>query len=218
MVRDSSMTRGLKEPTTLNRRFRLDWSNRRGYSHVGDRLKSMGSISGCGKGAGCIAWLTGLSAAGKTTLAAELAGALAARGVPHQVLDGDLLRTTVCRGLGFTRVDREENVRRICRLAVAQAQQGAVVLVAVISPYRSVRDELRSSSPVPFFEVFVDAPLAVCEQRDPKGLYRRARIGELRGFTGVDDPYDAPLSPDVHCRTDLETVEQSCARMLGPVI
>ena len=164
---------------------------------------------------GCIAWLTGLSAAGKTTLAAELSAALAARGVAHQVLDGDRLRTTICRDLGFTRADREENVRRICRLAVAEAEQGAVVLVAAIAPYRCVRDELRSGSPVPFFEVFVDAPLAVCEQRDPKGLYRRARAGELKGFTGIDDPYETPQSPDVHCRTDIETVVESCARVLA---
>lgn len=173
------------------------------------------SSSGRREPAGCIAWLTGLCAAGKTTLAAELASALAARGVPHTVLDGDRLRTTLCRDLGFTRADREENVRRIYRLALDEAQQGAVVLVAVISPYRALRDQLRRGSPVPFFEVFVDAPLPVCEQRDPKGLYRRARAGELKGFTGIDDPYEAPQSPDMHCRTDLETVEQSCARVLG---
>jgi adenylylsulfate kinase len=129
-------------------------------------------------------------------------------------LDGDRLRTTICRDLGFTRADREENVRRICRLAVEEAEQGAVVLVAAIAPYRGVRDALRATSPVPFFEVFVDAPLAVCEQRDPKGLYRRARAGELKGLTGVDDPYEAPLEPDAHCRTDIETVEESCARVL----
>ena len=163
---------------------------------------------------GCIAWLTGLSAAGKTTLAVELSAVLAARLVPHHVLDGDRLRNTLCSDLGFSRADREENVRRIYRLALAEAEHGAVVLVAVISPYRSVRDQLRLSAPVPFFEVFVDAPLPVCEQRDPKGLYRRARAGELKGFTGIDDPYEAPESPDIHCRTDLETVAESCARVL----
>ena len=174
----------------------------------------MAGTSGRRNVEGCIAWLTGLSAAGKTTLAVELGAALTARGVAHVVLDGDRLRTTICRDLGFTREDREENVRRICRLAVSEAEQGAVVLVAAISPYRSVRNELRAGSPVPFFEVFVDAPLAVCEQRDPKGLYRRARAGELKGFTGIDDPYEMPEAPDAHCRTDLETVQESCARVL----
>jgi adenylyl-sulfate kinase len=165
--------------------------------------------------AGCIAWFTGLSAAGKSTLAAELAGTLEILGVRTRLLDGDQLRATLCSDLGFSRNDREENVRRVYRIAVEEALQGVVVLVAVISPYRSVRDLLRASSPVSFFEVFVDAPLAVCEQRDPKGLYRRARAGELPGFTGVDDPYEAPLSPDVHCHTDLETVGQSCASVLN---
>jgi adenylylsulfate kinase len=167
------------------------------------------------RAAGCIAWLTGLSAAGKTTLAVELGAALASRGVVHQVLDGDRLRATICRDLGFTRADREENVRRIFRLAVEEAEKGSVVLVAAIAPYRGVRDALRAASPVPFFEVFVDAPLAVCEQRDPKGLYRRARAGELKGLTGVDDPYEAPLKPDAHCQTAIETVEASCARVLA---
>jgi adenylylsulfate kinase len=164
---------------------------------------------------GCIVWFTGLSAAGKTTLAAELADALQTMGVCTRLLDGDRLRATLSSDLGFSRNDREENVRRVYRLAVEEAFQGVVVLVAVISPYRSVRDQLRANSPVSFIEVFVDAPLAVCEQRDPKGLYRRARAGELLGFTGVDDPYEAPLSPDVHCHTDLETVEQSCVRVLS---
>lgn len=165
--------------------------------------------------AGCIVWFSGLSAAGKSTLAAELAGTLQTLGIRTRLLDGDQLRATLCSDLGFSRNDREENVRRVYRLAVEEALQGVVVLVAVISPYRSIRDQLRASSPVSFFEVFVDAPLSVCEQRDPKGLYRRARAGDLPGFTGVDDPYEAPLSPDIHCQTAQETVEQSCARVLN---
>jgi adenylyl-sulfate kinase len=167
-----------------------------------------------GNTTGCIVWLTGLSAAGKTTLATELAGALARLGVRDKVLDGDQLRATICRDLGFSRADREENVRRIYQLAVEEALLGVVVIVAAIAPYRSLRDQLRDNSPVPFFEVFVDAPISVCEQRDPKGLYRRARSGELKGLTGIDDPYEAPQSPDAHCRTDLESVEESCARVL----
>lgn len=163
---------------------------------------------------GCIAWLTGLSAAGKTTLANALAAALAGSGVRHKVLDGDQLRATICRDLGFSRADREENVRRIYQLAVDKALQGTVVIVAAIAPYRSLRDALRGSAPVPFLEVFVDAPLEVCEQRDPKGLYKRARRGELKGLTGIDDPYEAPLKPDAHCRTEIESIEESCARVL----
>jgi adenylylsulfate kinase len=164
---------------------------------------------------GCIVWLTGLSASGKTTLADELARALTELGVAHTVLDGDRLRATISRDLGFSRADREENIRRIFELALADAQRGSVVIVAAISPYRDIREQLRSNSPVAFYEVFVDAPLAVCEQRDPKGLYQRARAGELKGFTGIDDPYEPPTSPEVHCRTDSETVTESCARVLS---
>jgi adenylyl-sulfate kinase len=166
-------------------------------------------------GTGCIVWLTGLSASGKTTLANELARTLTELGVAHTVLDGDRLRATLSRDLGFTPADREENVRRIFELALTDARKGAVAIVAAISPYRGGRDQLRNRSPVPFYEVFVDAPLAVCEQRDPKGLYQRARSGELKGFTGIDDPYEAPTSPDVHCRTDSETVAESCTRVLS---
>jgi adenylylsulfate kinase len=166
-------------------------------------------------GTGCIVWLTGLSASGKTTLANEVARALSERSVSHTVLDGDQLRATLSRDLGFSRADREENVRRIFAFALTEAKKSTVAIVAAISPYRSVRDHLRSFSPVPFFEVFVDAPLAVCEQRDPKGLYQRARAGELKGFTGIDDPYERPTWPDVHCRTDIETVAESCARVLS---
>jgi adenylylsulfate kinase len=164
---------------------------------------------------GCIVWLTGLSASGKTTLANEVARALSERGVSRTVLDGDRLRATISRDLGFSRADREENIRRIFELALADAQRGSVVIVAAISPYRDIREQLRSNSPVPFYEVFVDAPLAVCEQRDPKGLYQRARAGELKGFTGIDDPYEPPTSPEVHCRTHTETIAESCARVLS---
>jgi adenylylsulfate kinase len=163
---------------------------------------------------GCIAWFTGLSAAGKTTLASDLAAALADLRVPHRLLDGDQLRATLSKGLGFSREGREENLRRIFALALTHAQQGEVVLVAAIAPYRSIRQQMRVSSPVPFFEVFVDAPLAVCEKRDPKGLYQRARAGELKSFTGIDDPYEPPLAPHLRCRTDLEAVDHCRTRLL----
>lgn len=165
--------------------------------------------------AGCIVWLTGLSAAGKTTLGQAVAMGLNQRKLPSVLLDGDSLRKTISLGLGFSREDRNENVRRIGRLAEEEAAKGSIVLVAAISPYRSMREDLRRRSRVPFFEVFVDAPLAVCEERDPKGLYRRARAGLLSRFTGIDDVYEAPEAPDLHCHTDRETVEESAAKILG---
>ena len=180
--------------------------------HPGHLTRDERALSLGGRGA--TVWITGLSGSGKSTVAAGVEQRLVKEGRGAYLLDGDNLRTGLNGDLGFSRADREENVRRIYRLALAEAEHGAVVLVAVISPYRSVRDQLRLSAPVPFFEVFVDAPLPVCEQRDPKGLYRRARAGELKGFTGIDDPYEAPESPDIHCRTDLETVAESCARVL----
>jgi len=171
------------------------------------------NIEDCRSG-GAIVWFTGLSASGKTILCEAVARLLTARGLPTVVLDGDILRQTISRGLGFSREDRNENVRRIGALAVDHARAGAVVLVAAISPYREIRDRLRSESPVPFFEVFVDAPLQVCEERDPKGLYRQARAGAIAGFTGIDAPYEAPELPAVHCHTELETIGESCAKII----
>ena len=163
---------------------------------------------------GFILWFTGLSASGKTTLCAKVAEALDGLGLEPLVLDGDALRRTVCRDLGFSREDREENMRRIATLATEHAKCGRAALVAIISPYRELREQLRRASAFPFVEVFVDAPLEVCEQRDPKGLYRRARSGELQHFTGIGDVYEVPMTPDIHCLTATETVEESCARIM----
>ena len=163
---------------------------------------------------GCILWFTGLSASGKTTLCLEVERRLTAEQIPCVVLDGDRLRQTISQGLGFTRADREENVRRIEAMAREHATAGSCVLVAAIAPYRAQREALRAQSAVPFFEIFVDAPLSVCEQRDPKGLYRKARAGLIPHFTGIDDPYEAPLAPDLHCFTSVETVQASCQKVL----
>lgn len=145
-------------------------------------------------------WFTGLSGSGKSTIADAIAARLAdANGRPY-VLDGDALRDGLNADLGFTAADRIENVRRVGEVALLFADAGFTVLVPVIAPYRSARDAVRArhdAAGVPYAEVYVATPLDVCERRDPKGLYRRARAGELTGFTGIDDPYEAPTDPDL---------------------
>ena len=158
---------------------------------------------------GLTVWLTGLPSAGKTTLAHALEKRLLADGHRVEVLDGDVLRTHLTRGLGFSREDREENVRRIGFVAHLLARNGVVVVVSVISPYRAVRDELRELHAGRFFEVHVATPVDVCAERDVKGLYAKQRAGELQGLTGVDDPYEAPLRPELVIQTEEQTVEQS---------
>jgi bifunctional enzyme CysN/CysC len=149
---------------------------------------------------GATVWLTGLSGSGKSTVAAALNERLVAAGRLTYTLDGDNLRHGLNGDLGFSAEDRSENVRRIAEVARLFADAGIVALVPVISPYRSGRDharELHRAAALPFVEVFVDAPLDVCEARDPKGLYAKARAGELQGFTGVDDPYEPPRAPEL---------------------
>lgn len=163
---------------------------------------------------GFVIWLTGLSSAGKTTIARELYAQLSALRVPVELLDGDEVRTTLCRGLGFSKEDRDENVRRIGFVARLLARHGVIAIVSAISPYRNTRDELRAQI-ASFVEVYVNAPLAVCEQRDVKGLYKRARNGDIKAFTGIDDPYEPPPAPEVECRTDQETVHESAAKILA---
>ncbi|HWQ56228.1 MAG TPA: adenylyl-sulfate kinase [Bryobacteraceae bacterium] len=151
-------------------------------------------------GQGCVVWLTGLSGAGKTTISRVLAERLAATGVPHELLDGDVLRETLSRGLGFSKEDRDTHVRRVGFVAGMLARHGVVVVAAVISPYRAVRDELRASIPG-FVEVHVDCPIDELARRDVKGLYRKALAGEIGNFTGVSDPYEPPLRPEVTVNT-----------------
>jgi bifunctional enzyme CysN/CysC len=149
---------------------------------------------------GVTVWLTGLSGAGKSTIATAVAQRLMAAGRHVTVLDGDELRRGLNADLGFSAADRSENIRRVGEVARLMADAGMVALVPVISPYRADRDRVRAihaAAGLAFVEVFVDTPLDVCEQRDPKGLYARARAGDLIGLTGVDDPYEAPEAPEL---------------------
>ena len=149
---------------------------------------------------GATVWFTGLSGSGKSTLADAVAARLLAGGRAAYVLDGDNVRHGLNADLGFSAADRAENVRRVGEVARLMADAGLVVLVPVISPYRADRDRVRAAhdaAGLRFVEVFVDTPLALCEQRDPKGLYAKARAGELTGMTGVDDPYEPPAAPDL---------------------
>lgn len=147
---------------------------------------------------GGLVYFTGLSGAGKSTIANLTERALHERGINVYVLDGDELRSGICKDLGFTDADRIANVRRVTEVARLMVDAGLVVITALISPFRAEREAARARfAPGEFVEVFVDAPLSVCEARDPKGLYRRARRGEIRSFTGLDSAYEPPLAPDV---------------------
>ena len=161
---------------------------------------------------GVTIWLTGLSGAGKTTITHALEAKLKAGDYGIEVLDGDVVRTNLTKGLGFSKEDRDENIRRIGFVAHLLTRHGVIVLVSAISPYRSIREEVRGKIG-DFVEVFVNAPLSVCEGRDVKGLYQKARSGEIKGFTGIDDPYEPPTNPEVECRTDLEELEESVAKV-----
>ena len=165
--------------------------------------------------AGFILWFTGLSGAGKSTLAARVASELRARGLRVEVLDGDEVRENLSKGLSFSKEDRDTNVRRIGFVADLLARNGVVAITAAISPYRAVRDEVRARSKAPFVEVFVDVPLSVAEQRDPKGLYAKARSGSIGQFTGVSDPYEPPTEPEVVVHTDRESAEESTRRIMA---
>lgn len=150
--------------------------------------------------AGAVVWLTGLSGSGKSTVAVALERLLVEAGRPAALLDGDNLRHGLNADLGFTEADRHENVRRVGEVAALFAEAGTVAVVPLISPYRDGRDRARAAATergLRFVEVFVDTPIEECERRDPKGLYAKARAGEIRGFTGIDDPYEAPTSPEL---------------------
>lgn len=165
---------------------------------------------------GLTVWFTGLSGAGKTTICNRVRAELIARGLPVEVLDGDAVRNNLSSDLGFSEEDRKENIKRIAYVAQLLTRNGVLVLVAAISPYRSGREDARSAIG-DFMEVYVNAPLQVCEARDPKGLYRRARSGELDHFTGIDQPYESPLSPDVECHTDIESAADSAGKVIEAI-
>ncbi|UXY17155.1 adenylyl-sulfate kinase [Chitiniphilus purpureus] len=171
--------------------------------------------TGDGMQRAAVVWLTGLSGAGKSSIASCVEHTLHQQGRRVQLLDGDRLRRGTSRDLGFSLADRSEHVRRTGELAKALAEQGTIVLVALISPLRADRDAVRARlAAQPFYEVLVDAPLALAEARDPKGLYRRARAGLLPDFTGIDSPYEAPLHPELRLDTARLTVQQAAAAVL----
>jgi adenylylsulfate kinase len=154
-------------------------------------------------------WFTGLSGAGKSTLSLAVGEALKGRGRPVEALDGDEIRQRLSRGLGFSKEDRDENIRRIGFVAHLLSRSGAVAIAAAISPYRELRDEVRREHEAPFIEIFVDCPLEVLIKRDPKGLYAKALRGQIQNFSGISDPYEPPLTPEIVVHTDSETVDAS---------
>lgn len=162
---------------------------------------------------GAVLWLTGLSGAGKTTIARQLEQKLRERDLLVELLDGDDIRQNLSKGLGFSREDRDMNVRRVGYAADLLSRNGVMVIVSLISPYRNVRNELRSSLKN-FIEIYIDAPLDVCEVRDVKGLYAKARSGQIKFFTGIDDPYEEPLNPHITCYSSEETIDMSVAKVM----
>lgn len=163
-----------------------------------------------------IAWLTGLPCSGKTTLGRAVTARLKNAGSKAQFLDGDEVRKWLWPELGFSHSDREENIHRFGLLAGILSHHGIVAIVSAVSPYRASRDLVRRNS-WQFIEVFVNAPLNVCELRDVKGMYRKARAGEIPDFTGVSDPYEPPLHPELECRTDLETIDESVSKIMDRI-
>ena len=169
-----------------------------------------------GHGQGLIVWFTWLSGSGKSTICQSVFSELQAQGIAAEILDADELRQHICRDLGYSRADRDENVMRIGYVAKLLTRNRIVTLVAAISPYREARELVRQNTN--FLEVYVDAPLSVCEQRDVKGLYRKVRAGEIQGFTGIDDPYEPPLAPEIVCQTDYESIEQCTDKVITAIV
>ena len=169
-----------------------------------------------GYGPGLTVWLTGLSSAGKSTISRSVHETLQARGQRVEWLDGDAMRLGLSAGLGFTKNDRDENIRRIGFVAELLSRNGVIVLVSAISPYRALRDEIRQRIGN-FMEVYVHAPLEVCEQRDVKGIYAQARTRQMQNVTGLDDPYEPPLAPEIVCPTYCETPQDSAMRVVAAV-
>jgi adenylyl-sulfate kinase len=163
---------------------------------------------------GCTVWFTGLSGAGKSTVSNLIEAELRKRDLRVEVLDGDVIRTHLSKGLGFSKADRDTNIRRIGWVCEVLSRNGVVAVAAAISPYRELRDEVRGKIGR-FVEVYMECPVPVLAERDVKGLYKKALAGEIKNFTGVDDPYEPPLEPEVICHTDgRETPAQSAAKVI----
>jgi adenylyl-sulfate kinase len=162
---------------------------------------------------GCTLWFTGLSGSGKSTLSQLVAARLRALGAKVEVLDGDITRTLLCQGLGFSREDREENIRRIGFVCELLSRNGVIAIAAAISPYRASRDELRKRIPN-FIEIHMNCPVEVLIQRDVKGLYKKALSGEIKQFTGISDPYESPIAPEVTIDSSSESIESSVSKII----
>ncbi|HYP56603.1 MAG TPA: adenylyl-sulfate kinase [Solirubrobacterales bacterium] len=160
-------------------------------------------------------WFTGLSGAGKTTISGILEKELRERGSKLEILDGDVVRENLSKGLGFSKEDRDTNVRRIAFVADLLSRNGVPVITAAISPYKEIRDEARETMGDRFIEVYVKASVDTCADRDVKGLYKKAFAGEIKEFTGVSDPYEAPENPEVVCDTESETPEESAQKLIA---
>jgi adenylylsulfate kinase len=160
-------------------------------------------------------WFTGLSGSGKTTITNLLVREMRARGSRLEVLDGDIVRENLSKGLGFSKEDRDTNIRRIAFVANLLSRNGVPVITAAISPYREIRDEARQMMDGRFIETYVKASVEVCEERDVKGLYAKARSGEIKEFTGVSDPYEPPKEPEIVCETERESPEESARKILA---
>ncbi len=197
----------MSDTTSNNKSTNIVWHD--GEITRDDRAKMLGH-------AGCTLWLTGLSGSGKSTVAVELEKMLIQRGVLAYRLDGDNVRHGLNANLGFGADDRKENIRRIGQVAKLFADAGVVTISSFISPYQNDRDQVREiheDAGLKFLEVFINTPIEICEQRDPKGLYKKARAGEIKGFTGIDDPYETPVKPEIEVKTSDLSIEQ-CANYL----
>ncbi|MEO0511626.1 MAG: adenylyl-sulfate kinase [Planctomycetota bacterium] len=196
------------EPPSRNASKNIVWHH--GEVDAGARRAAFGH-------AGATLWFTGLSGSGKSTVAVAVEKALTDRSVRAYRLDGDNVRHGLNGDLGFSAADREENVRRVGEVSRLLADAGVLCLSSFISPYRRDRERVRAmhaDAGLVFLEVFVDTPIEVCEGRDPKGLYKKARAGEIKGFTGIDDPYEAPASPEIRLTTATMSVDESAAECL----
>jgi adenylyl-sulfate kinase len=165
--------------------------------------------------AGATLWFTGLSGAGKSTIAEIVEAELRERGFKVEVLDGDVVRTNLSKGLGFSKEDRDTNIRRIAFVADLLSRNGVIAITAAISPYREVRDEARQLMGDRFIEIHVKASVEECARRDVKGLYEKAMRGEIKEFTGVSDPYEEPLSPEIVCDTEAESPDESAGKVIA---
>ena len=158
-------------------------------------------------------WFTGLSGSGKTTVSQRVAEMLDERGVQSEILDGDIIRENLSKGLGFSKEDRDTNIKRIAFVCKLLTRQGAACIAAAISPYRETREYARNEIKN-FVEVYVNSPIDVCIERDVKGLYKKAIAGDIKNFTGISDPYEPPVNPEAVCYTDRETVDESAAKVV----